>query len=74
MNPDYKDGYIKTNGDVICLYSPEGEYVQGLYNWKTRKFNELYNIAMPQAFQIPTLIEIPTRYLIHNSDIILTLP
>lgn len=73
MNTNYKNGCIRTTGDVICLFDSNNKYVYGLYNWKTKVSPENINISMPKEFYIPALIDRPTRYLIHNNDIILTL-
>lgn len=73
MNIEYKNGFIRTTGDVICLLDADKMYVNGLYNWKTNKHPETVNIIMPKEFYMPVLIDRPTRYLMHNNDLILTL-
>ena len=73
MNTDYKNGYVRAKGEVICLLDVNKMYVNSLYNWRTNKHPEDVNIIMPKEFYIPALIDRPTRYLIHNNDIILTL-
>lgn len=71
MNPDYKDGYLKVDGDWINLYDTNDIIVSDLYNFKTETSSTKYKVYMPKDFYIPTLIPRKTRYLLHNSDLIL---
>lgn len=74
MNPAYKDGLIRTIGDVICLCSIDGELLHKLYNHKNEEYCcDGFNVYMPDLFYVPTSTDQYTRYLIHNDDIISTL-
>ncbi len=73
MNNEYADGYVRTEGDFINLYKPDGTKVAELYNYKDPTAITLYAVYMPKEFFTPALIDRKTRYLIHNEDLILTL-
>lgn len=73
MNSDWKDGIVKTKDEIIYLCDADGMYLESLYNWKTKEKSEKFNIIMPNEFYLPVICTRPTRYLIHNNDIILTL-
>ena len=72
MNSDYLDGYVRTEGSDINLYKLDGTKVAKLYNYKDPRDITLYSVYMPKEFYIPALIDRRTRYLVHNSDLILT--
>ena len=72
MSTDWNNGLLRTKGDVICLFSGDGKYIQGLYNYKNKNVHPDFKLYMPDEFYIPALIDRPTRYLIHNNQIILT--
>lgn len=74
MNPDWSSGILRVMNDVICLFDSNNRYVQGLYNFKTETSHPDFTIHMPKEFYIPAMIDIPTRYLIHNNEIILIKP
>lgn len=71
MNPNWTSGFLRVKNDVICLYNEDGKYVQGLYNYKTSTLHPDFKIHMPDEFYIPAMIDRPTRYLIHNDQILL---
>lgn len=73
MNTDFKNGIVRTRDEVIYLCDEEGKYLDSLYNWKKDRKSQKYNIYMPKEFYLPVIIDRPTRYLIHNNDLILTL-
>ena len=72
MSTDWNSGFLRILNDVICLFNSEGKYLQGLYNYKTKSKHPDFEIYMPDEFYIPSLIDIPTRYLIHNNQIVIT--
>ena len=72
MNTNWKSGILRTKDSVICLMNPNGKYIQGLYNYKTNTTHPDFEIYMPEEFYIPALVDRPTRYLIHNNQIIIT--
>ena len=72
MSTDWSSGFLRVLNDVICLFTSENKYVTGLYNCKTKSTHPNFKIYMPEEFYIPFMIDIPTRYLIHNNQIIIT--
>lgn len=73
MNTDFKNGIIRTKDSVICLCDELGKFLESLYDWKKKEKSQKFNIYMPDEFYLPVIIDRPTRYLIHNNDLILTL-
>lgn len=72
MNPVWNDGFLRVKNDVLCLFSSDGKYIQGLYNYKTFHTHPDFNVYMPEDFYIPAMVDRPTRYLIHNDQVIPT--
>lgn len=72
MNTDWSTGFLRNKNDVLCLFDINGKYIYGLYNFKTSTFHPDFKIYMPKEFYIPTSVDRPTRYLIHNDQIIIT--
>lgn len=69
MNPDYKCGYVKTDGDNINLYSSDNEIYE-LYNTLTSKVGRPGICMCPDLYN-PSVEEQPVRYLIHSEGIII---
>ena len=72
MSSDWKSGFLRVKNDVICLFDANGNYLQGLYNYKTASSHPDFEVYMPEEFYVPAMIDRPTRYLIHNNQIIVT--
>lgn len=72
MSPDWNNGVLRVRNNVICLFDSNDKLVYGLYNYVTSKKHPDFKLYMPDEFYIPAMVDRPTRYLIHNDQIILT--